>query len=71
MVFLVAPIAVQTLIRNQNPTESQVVLIKRKAILLIGIKAILAVGEVIQLEQEATEDESRFVIFSIVPFDKL
>ena len=64
MVFLAVLIVVQTLIRNQNPTESQVVLIERKAILLIGIKAILAVGEVIQLEQEATEDESRSIIFN-------
>jgi hypothetical protein len=64
MVFLVVHIVVQNHIRNQNPTESQVILIKRKAILLIGIKAILAVGEVIQLEQEATEDESRSIIFN-------
>ena len=64
VVFLAVLIVVQTLIRNQNPTESQVVLIERKAILLIGIKAILAVGEVIQLEQEATEDESRSIIFN-------
>lgn len=71
MVFLVVLIAVQNLIRNQNPTESRAVLIERRAILLIGIKAILAVGEVIQPEQGVTEDESSFIIFGIVLFNKL
>lgn len=64
MVFLAVLIVVQILIRNQNPTESQVVLIERKVILLIGIKAILVAEGVIQLEQGVTEDENRFVIFN-------
>jgi hypothetical protein len=64
VVFLAVLIVVQILIRNQNPTESQVVLIERKVILLIGIKAILVAEGVIQLEQGVTEDENRFVIFN-------
>lgn len=64
MVFLVVLIVAQNHIRNQNPIESQVILIERKAILLIGVKVILAVGEAIQLEQEATEDESHSIIFN-------
>ena len=71
MVFLVVLIVVQILIRNQNPTESQVVLIKRKAILLIGIRAILVAKGVIQLEQGVIEDENHFIIFGIIPFSKL
>lgn len=64
VVFLVVPIAVQNLTRSQNPIESQVILTERKAILLIGIKAILVAEGVIQLEQGVTEDENRFVIFN-------
>lgn len=64
MVFLAILIVVQNLIRNRNPTESQVILIERKAILLIGVKAILVAEGVIQLEQGVTEDENCFVIFN-------